>query len=61
MSTGEAAKQLGVSIRALQMWAKKGFIRPALTTPGGRYRWDVDDLRRQLAERHENRTQPEGT
>jgi DNA-binding transcriptional MerR regulator len=60
VSTGQAAAELGISIRTLQFWAKRGWIKPAGKTPGGRYRWDVDDLRRQLrdnlqqAEPHNN-------
>lgn len=48
VSTGDAATQLGLSTRTLQHWAREGLIQPAFVTPGGHYRWDVDDLRRQL-------------
>jgi phage terminase Nu1 subunit (DNA packaging protein) len=50
VSTGEAAALLGLSVRTLQHWAKHKMIEPAGKTPGGRYRWDIDDLRRQLRE-----------
>lgn len=49
MTTGQAADALGVSAVSLTRWAHDGKITPALRTPGGHFRWDVDDLRRQLA------------
>jgi excisionase family DNA binding protein len=48
VSTGEAAKVVGVHVRTLQAWAKDGVVRPALVTPGGHQRWDVEDLLQQL-------------
>ncbi|MGI5129530.1 helix-turn-helix domain-containing protein [Pseudonocardia sp. CA-107938] len=50
LSTGEAARALGLSTRSLARWAKEGMVTPALVTPGGQYRWNLDDLRRQLRE-----------
>jgi len=48
-STAEAAKAVGVSARSLTRWAHEGTVRPAVRTPGGHLRWNVEDLRRQLA------------
>jgi excisionase family DNA binding protein len=48
LSTGEAARALGLSTRSLARWAQEGKVTPALVTPGGQYRFDLDDLRRQL-------------
>jgi len=48
VSTGVAAKRLGVSIASLTRWARAGLVRPAYRTPGGQYRWDLDELREQL-------------
>jgi DNA-binding transcriptional MerR regulator len=48
VSSGEAARSLGVSARSLARWVQEGLIAPALTTAGGHSRFDVDDLRRQL-------------
>lgn len=44
----EAAAALEVHLVTLQRWAKKGVITPAFRTAGGRYRWDIEDLKRQL-------------
>jgi excisionase family DNA binding protein len=59
VTTREAARALGVSMRALQHWARTGQIRPALVTPGGSYRWRVSDVERQLAELREQRERDE--
>jgi ADP-ribose pyrophosphatase YjhB (NUDIX family) len=48
VTTGQAAKAIGVSINALQQWAKDGLVSPAFTTPGGRMRWKVNELLAQL-------------
>lgn len=48
VSTGEAAKAIGVDRRTLQRWAAEGAVEPALVTNGGHQRWDVEDLKEQL-------------
>lgn len=48
VTTGQAAAAIGVSLSTLTRWVHKGWIKPALRTPGGHYRWDLADLRRQL-------------
>lgn len=48
VSTGQAAKALGVSIRSLQQWAKDGLIEPDHYTPGGHMRWDVERVRSEI-------------
>jgi excisionase family DNA binding protein len=52
VSTGEAAEELGVSRNTLERWARDGWVQPAMRTAGGHYRWDLDNLKRQLAERN---------
>ena len=49
MSTGNAARHLGVSVRSLQQWARDGVVVPDMVTPGGHGRWDIDRLKRQHA------------
>jgi excisionase family DNA binding protein len=44
VSTGEAARRLGVNLRTLQRWVREGLVAPDWTTPGGHMRWDVDRL-----------------
>jgi MerR-like DNA binding protein len=56
LGTGEAARALGIAPRSLSRWAKLGLITPAMVTPGGRYLWNLDDLRNQLLKL---RTRPE--
>lgn len=53
--TSEAADQIGVSTATLLRWVKDGKITPTDETLGHHYRWDLDDLRRQLAERKAER------
>jgi predicted site-specific integrase-resolvase len=46
--TGDAAKAIGVGRSTLARWMADGVVKPALVTPGGHARWDIDDLKRQL-------------
>lgn len=46
--TGVAARELGVASTTLQRWVKAGLVTPALITPGGHLRWDLDALKAQL-------------
>ena len=55
LTTGEAARELGLNSRSVARWAKQGRIRPTLVTPGGHFRWTVEDLRAQLRELNEQR------
>ncbi|SFB39651.1 MerR HTH family regulatory protein [Amycolatopsis marina] len=48
--TGEAAKAIGVDRGTLVRWHRDGLVTPALVTPGGHARWDLDDLLKQLRE-----------
>jgi 8-oxo-dGTP diphosphatase len=51
LTTAEAAGALRsvVSDRTLSRYVREGRLVPTATTPGGHYRWDLDDLRGQLA------------
>ena len=48
VSTGEAARALGVDVRTLQRWVRAGEVVPDYTTPGGHHRWDVERVREGL-------------
>ena len=48
LTTGELAKELGVSRGAVVKWTREGKIHPELTTPGGHHRWDLDHARAEL-------------
>lgn len=50
VSTDAAAAEVGVDPETLRRWVRAGKVTPTLRTAGGQYRWDVDDLRRQLRE-----------
>jgi 8-oxo-dGTP pyrophosphatase MutT (NUDIX family) len=49
VTTGAAAKALGVSLTSLHRWAHAGLVTPAQRTPGGHFRWDLEALRNQLS------------
>lgn len=51
--TGVAAKAIGVDRGTLVRWWQAALVSPALVTPGGHARWDVDDLKRQLREQQD--------
>ncbi|HEY3482622.1 MAG TPA: MerR family transcriptional regulator [Streptomyces sp.] len=48
VSTGAAARALGLSTKTLQRWAADGWVSPEYVTRGGHMRWDVDKLRQQI-------------
>lgn len=51
VTTQQAARALNISTRTLHRWITAGIVKPSSRTAGGHFRWDVDDLRRQV-ERH---------
>jgi len=52
LTTGQAADALGVGRATLRRWVTTYKFKPAMVTAGGHYRWDLDDLRRQVEERN---------
>lgn len=52
LTTGEAADALRVSRPTLRRWVKDYGFKPAMVTAGGHYRWDLEDLRRQVEARN---------
>lgn len=48
LTSGELADELGLSRRAISDYAKNGLITPALRTPGGQYRWNLEDVKAEM-------------
>lgn len=48
ITTGDAARDLGISSATLTRWAAAGTVTPAERTAGGHFRWDMTSLRAQL-------------
>ena len=48
LTTAELAKELSVSVRTVQRWVDRGWVRPELVLPSGQYRFDLDSVKRQL-------------
>ncbi|MFI6307449.1 MerR family transcriptional regulator [Amycolatopsis thailandensis] len=48
VATGVAAQAIGVDRGTLVRWWQQKKVTPAVVTPGGHARWDLEDLRRQL-------------
>jgi len=48
VTSGVAARDLGISIATLSRWTARGYIQPAQVTAGGQFRWDLTSLRRQV-------------
>src|SRR5215831_4895300 len=52
VTTGVAARDLGISTATLTRWAAAGTVTPAQRTAGGHYRWDLTVLRAQVHRLH---------
>ena len=48
VSSAEIAREFGVSRRTISRYVKDGHLVPTVVLPSGIYRWDIDDVRRQL-------------
>lgn len=59
VSSTTAAEALGVHPGTLWRWVKDGRVKPTSHTVGGHLRWDMADLRRQLALADEEQHVPE--
>jgi excisionase family DNA binding protein len=49
LTTGEAARALSVDRSTLARWQREGKVKPAFVTAGGHARWDLEELKRQIA------------
>lgn len=58
VTTGEAARALGIAPTTLARWAGSGLVTPALRTRGGHYRWNLTALREQLQDDERQGTTP---
>lgn len=48
VSTGIAARELGIDRVTLARWWRTGLVEPEFVTAGGHARWDMDKLRRDI-------------
>ena len=48
LTTTQAATLLGITSRTLARYVERGWLTPTLTLPSGHYRWDMDQVYRQL-------------
>ena len=53
LTTGEVARALGVTPATVARWARDGWITPATVTAGGHYRWDLEQVERELTGRQQ--------
>ncbi|WP_007025151.1 MULTISPECIES: helix-turn-helix domain-containing protein [Saccharomonospora] len=53
LTSREVADELGLSARTIARYARDGSLVPTIVTPGGQYRWDLDDVKRQMREQWE--------
>ncbi|MCW0214398.1 MAG: helix-turn-helix domain-containing protein [Pseudonocardia sp.] len=48
ITTGQAARELGIDPATLWRWVKAEYVTPHSKTVGGHLRWDLEDLRGQI-------------
>jgi excisionase family DNA binding protein len=48
LTSGELAKELGLSLRTIQRYIADGVIEPEFRTRGGHTRWNLDNVVAQL-------------
>lgn len=49
LTTSETARRAAVDTSTVRRWVEKGLLLPAVTTPGGHYRFDPSDVEELLA------------
>jgi hypothetical protein len=59
ISSGVAARELGVTGTTLRRWMDSGRIRPASRTMGGHARWNLAELRQQIEQLALTEDEPE--
>lgn len=53
LTSGELARELGVSRSAVLKWTRAGLVTPEVTTPGGHHRYDVERVRAELRQQRQ--------
>jgi excisionase family DNA binding protein len=48
LTTGEAAREIGVHPSTINRYVRDGELKPTTTTPGGHHRWKLSVLKQQL-------------
>lgn len=48
LTTGEAAREIGIAGKTLSRYVREGKIKPTVRLPSGHLRWDLEDLKAQL-------------
>ncbi|MFC5237286.1 helix-turn-helix domain-containing protein [Pseudonocardia zijingensis] len=48
LTAAELAVELRVNVKTVRAWARSGRITPTAVTPGGQYRFRLDDVLEQL-------------
>lgn len=61
MTSAEVARALGLSVRLIQKYRADGLLTPAMETPKGHARWDLDEVKRQLDELRRRHSRDSGT
>lgn len=59
--TAEAAQELSLDPSTLARWARQGIVTPAFRTAGGQARWNMRQLREQVAQHLQQHDQGPGT
>jgi excisionase family DNA binding protein len=50
ITTRDLARHLQVHPKTVQEWVRSGRITPTAVTPGGQFRFDLDDVLKQLGQ-----------
>jgi DNA-binding transcriptional MerR regulator len=48
ITSSQLVKKLGLSRRTISLYAQRGLITPAVRTPGGQYRWVLEDVKAEM-------------
>jgi excisionase family DNA binding protein len=48
LSSGEVARRIGVSVNTVGAWVRRGWLKPAIRTAGGQYRFRMSEVLRDL-------------